>query len=40
MLTLMLIHAVTRFARFSLAVGETLRETQRLRRSLAGPIEE
>ena len=40
MLTLILIHAATRFARFSKDVGETWRETQRLRRSLSGPTEE
>ena len=40
MLTLFIIHAATRFARFGNDVRETWRETQRLRRSLAGPIEE
>ena len=40
MLTLIIIHAATRLARFRNGVGETWRETQRLRRSLAGPIEE
>jgi hypothetical protein len=40
MLTLIIIHAATRLARFGNGVGETWRETQRLRRRLAGPIEE
>jgi hypothetical protein len=40
MLTLILVHAATRLARFGNDVRETWRETQRLRRSLAGPIEE
>jgi hypothetical protein len=40
MLTLIIIHVATRLARFAHGVGETWRETQRLRRSLAGPIEE
>jgi hypothetical protein len=38
--TLVLIHLATRLARFADEVGEAWRETQRLRRSLAGPIEE
>jgi hypothetical protein len=40
MLTLIIIHIATRIARFGNDVGETWREAQRLRRSLAGPIEE
>ena len=40
MLTLIMIHAATRFTRFGNDFLETWRETQRLRRSLAGPIEE
>jgi hypothetical protein len=40
MVTLIIIHLATRLARFADEVGETWRETQRLRRSLAGPIEE
>lgn len=40
MLTLIIIHAITRLARFGDDVRETWRETQRLRRSLTGPIEE
>jgi hypothetical protein len=40
MVTLIIIHLATRFARFANEVGEAWRETQRLRRSLAGPIEE
>lgn len=40
MLTLIIIHAATRFFRFGSDVRETWREMQRLRRSLVGPIEE
>ena len=40
MVTLIIIHVATRLARFGSEVGETWRETQRLRRTLAGPIEE
>ena len=40
MLTLILIQLATSFARFGNDVRETWHETQRLRRSLAGPIEE
>jgi hypothetical protein len=40
MLTLIIIHVATRLARFANGVRETWHETQRLRRSLAGPIEE
>jgi len=40
MVTLIIIHLATRLARFADEVGEAWRETQRLRRSLAGPIEE
>ena len=38
MVTLIIIHLATRLARFGRKVGETWRETQRLRRSLAGPM--
>jgi hypothetical protein len=38
--TLIIIHLATRLARFADEVGEAWRETQRLRRTLAGPIEE
>ena len=40
MLTLIIIHAASRLARFGNGFSETWRETQRLRRTLAGPIEE
>jgi hypothetical protein len=40
MVTLIIIHVATRLARFADEVGEAWRETQRLRRTLAGPIEE
>jgi hypothetical protein len=40
MVTLIIIHVATRLARFANEVGEAWRETQRLRRTLAGPIEE
>jgi hypothetical protein len=40
MVTLIIIHVAIRLARFGKEVGETWRETQRLRRTLAGPIEE
>ena len=40
MVTLIIIHLATRFARFAGEVGEAWRETQRLRRTLAGPTEE
>jgi hypothetical protein len=40
MVTLALIHIAARLARFSSDVHETWLETQRLRRTLAGPIEE
>ena len=40
MVTLIIIHVATKLARFGSKVGETWRETQRLRRTLAGPIEE
>ena len=40
MVTLILMHLATKLARFGSEVGETWRETQRLRRALAGPIEE
>jgi hypothetical protein len=40
MVTLIIMHLATRLARFGKEVGETWRETQRLRRTLAGPMEE
>jgi hypothetical protein len=40
MVTLIIIHVATRLARFGRGVRETWRETQRLRRTLTGPIEE
>ena len=40
MLTLIIIHAANSLVRFGNDVRETWRETQRLRRSLTGPIEE
>jgi hypothetical protein len=40
MITLIIIHLATRLARFADEAGEAWRETQRLRRTLAGPIEE
>ena len=40
MVTLILIHVATKLARFGREVRETWRETQRLRRTLAGPSEE
>jgi hypothetical protein len=40
MLTLTIIHVATRLARIANQVAETWRETQHLRRTLAGPIEE
>jgi hypothetical protein len=40
MVTLILIHVATRLARFGNGVRETWRETQRLRRTLTGPMEE
>jgi len=40
MITLIIIQLATRLTRFGNEVRETWRETQRLRRSLAGPIEE
>jgi len=40
MVTLILIHVATRLVRFGRGVRETWRETQRLRRTLTGPIEE
>ena len=40
MVTLIIIQLATRLARFGKEVGETWRETQRLRRNLAGPMEE
>lgn len=40
MVTLIIVHLATRLARFANEVGEAWREVQRLRRTLAGPIEE
>jgi hypothetical protein len=40
MVTLIIIQVATKLARFGKGVRETWRETQRLRRSLAGPTEE
>ena len=40
MVTLIIMQVATKLARFGRQVGETWRETQRLRRSLAGPAEE
>ena len=40
MITLIIIHVAIKLSRFGNEVGETWRETQRLRRTLAGPIEE
>lgn len=40
MVTLIIIHVATRLARFGNEVRETLRETQRLRRTLGGPMDE
>lgn len=40
MVTLIIMQVATKIARFGRQVGETWRETQRLRRKLAGPAEE
>lgn len=40
MVTLIIMQVATRLARFGKQARETWRETQRLRRSLAGPAEE
>ena len=40
MIMLIIIQLATRLARFGNEVLETWRETQRLRRTLAGPMEE
>ena len=40
MITLIITQFATRLARFGNEVRETWRETQRLRRTLAGPTEE
>ena len=40
MVTLIIIHIASRLALFGNEVRETWRETQRLRRTLTGPIEE
>jgi hypothetical protein len=40
MVTLIIIQVATKLARFAKEVGETWREAQRLRRTLAGPMDE
>ncbi|MGH6643573.1 MAG: hypothetical protein ACRED3_12850 [Bradyrhizobium sp.] len=40
MVTLIVIQVANKLARFGKEIRETWRETQRLRRSLAGPTEE
>jgi hypothetical protein len=40
MVTLIIIHIASRLARFWNEVRETWRETQRLRRTLGGPMDE
>ena len=40
MLTLIIMQVAARLAHFGKEVGETWRETQRLRRTLPGPTEE
>jgi hypothetical protein len=40
MVTLIIIHVATKLARFGTGVRETWRETQRLRRTLGGPMDE
>lgn len=40
MVTLVIIHIATKLARFGNEVRETWRETQRLRRTLTGPMDE
>ena len=40
MVTLIIMQVATKLARFGKEARETWRETQRLRRSLAGPTEE
>jgi hypothetical protein len=40
MITLIIIQLANKLARFGNEVRETWRETQRLRRTLAGPMEE
>ena len=40
MVTLIIIQVATRLAHFGKEVRDTWRETQRLRRSMAGPTEE
>jgi hypothetical protein len=40
MITLIIIHVATKLTRFGIEVRETWRETQHLRRTLAGPMEE
>jgi len=40
MVTLLIIHVATKLARFGNGVRETWRETQWLRRTLGGPMDE
>lgn len=40
MVTLIIVHVAKKLARFGKQLRETWHETQRLRRSLPGPIEE
>ena len=40
MVTLIIIHVATKLTRFGIEVRETWRETQRLRRTLGGPMDE
>jgi len=40
MVTLIIMQLATRLARFGSEVGKTWREAQRLRRTLAGPMDE
>jgi hypothetical protein len=40
MVTLIIVHVATKLARFAKEVGETWRETQRLRRTFGGPMDE
>jgi hypothetical protein len=40
MVTLIIIHVATKLARFGNEVREMWRETQRLRRTLTGPMDE
>jgi hypothetical protein len=40
MITLIIVHVAAKLARFAKEVSETWREAQRLRRTLAGPMDE